>query len=54
MRVYPDYYKKIHNYIKKNFHPKNIKKNFWLLNIRMINLWLNELKLIVLYRNIGD
>ena len=54
MRVYPDYYKRIHNYIKKSFHPKNIKKNFWLLNIRMINLWLNELKLIAQYRNIND
>ena len=36
--------KKVHNY----------KKNFCLVNIRMINLSLNELKLIAQYRNISD
>ena len=39
---------------KKNFHPHKYKKKIVLLNIRMINLSWNELKLIAQYRNISD
>ena len=52
--MYLNYYKQIHNYIKKIFTPPNIKKKFVLSNIRMINLSLNELKLIAQRRNISD
>ena len=44
--------KKIHNYIKI-FHPSNIKK-FVLLNIRMINLSFDKLRLITQIRNISN
>ena len=46
--------KKFHNYIKILFSSHKYKKMFCLLNIRMINLSLNELKLIDQYRNISD
>ena len=39
---------------KKIFHPHKYKKKIVLLNIRMINLSWNELKLIAQYRNISD
>ena len=42
------------NYYKKIFHPSNIKTFFVLLNIRMINLSFDELRLIAQSRNIGD
>ena len=50
MHVYPNYYKKNHNYIKK-ISPHKYKKVFCLVNIRMINLSFDELKQI---RNISD
>ena len=55
MHVYPNYYKKffIIIYIKKNY-PTNIKNFFVLLNIRMINLSFDELRLIAQIRNISD
>ena len=47
--------KKFHNYIKKNFSSHKYEKNiFVLINIRMIHLSLNELKLIAQYRNRSD
>ena len=47
--------KNFFNYIKKSFFILQIqKKNFCLLNIRIINLPFDELKLIVQYRNISD
>ena len=46
MEIYPKYYKKI--------HLSNIKKVFVLLSIRMINLSLDELRLIAQTRNISD
>ena len=45
MRVYPNYYKKI--------YPSNIKKNLF-LSIKMMNLSLDELRLIAQARNISD
>ena len=45
MYVYPNYYKKVHNYIKKDFS---------LFIIRMINLSFDELRLIAQIRNISD
>ena len=39
--------------IIKNFSLSNIKKNFFLVNIRMINLSFDELKLIAQVRNIS-
>ena len=42
-----------HNYRKKILPSQIYKKNV-LLNVRMINLSLNELKLIAQYRNISD
>ena len=42
------------NYYKKFFHPSNIKNVFVLLNIRMINLSFDELRLIAQIRNISD
>ena len=55
MHVYPNYYKKkIHNYIYKKNYPTNTKNFFVLLNIRMINLSFDELKLIAQIRNISD
>ena len=51
MRVYLNYYKKFHNYIKKNFIPQ-IYIFFCLLNIRMLNLSFDELRLIAQIRNI--
>ena len=53
MRVYPNYYKKAHNYIK-NFSLIEYKKKFCLVNIRMINLSFDELRLIAQIRNISD
>ena len=45
----------IYNYIKCFFlHLTNIKKKNCLLDIRMINLLFNELKLIAQYRNISN
>ena len=46
----PNYYKNISQLYKKKF-PSH---KFCLVNIRMINLSLNELKLIAQYRNISD
>ena len=55
MHIYLNSYKQIHYYIKKIFIPPNIKKKkFVLSNIRMINLSLNELKLIAQSRNISE
>ena len=55
MHVYPNYYKKkIHNYIYKKNYPTNTKNFFVLLNIRMINLSFDELRLIAQIRNISD
>ena len=49
--------KRIYNYIKQFFNHEIIKKLFCLLNIRMvndlINLSLNELRLIAEHRNIS-
>ena len=42
-----------YDYIK-NFSPIKYKKNFCLLNIRMINLSFDELRLIAQLRNISD
>ena len=53
MRVYPNYYKKAHNYIK-NFSLIEYKKKFCLVNIRMINLSFDKLRLIAQIRNISD
>ena len=60
MHVYPNYYKKlltyikkIHNYIKNFFHLTNMKKIFCLVNIRMINLSFDELRLVAQVRNIS-
>ena len=50
MHVYPNYYKKNYNYIKKN-SPHKYKKVFCLVNIRMINLSFDELRQI---RNISN
>ena len=47
MHVYP-------NYCKKKIYPTNIKNFFVLLNIRMINLPFDELRLIAQIRNISD
>ena len=46
MRVYPNYYKKI--------YPSNIKKKKLFLSIKMMNLSLDELRLIAQARNISD
>ena len=46
MQIYPNYYK------KNSF--SNIKKKFCLVNIRMINLPFDELKLKAQVRNISD
>ena len=46
MHVYPNYYKK--------FISQIYKKKFSLVNIRMINLSFDELKLIAQVRNISD
>ena len=46
--------KKLNNYIKKIFTPTNIKKISCLVNIRMINLSFDELRLIAQARNISD
>ena len=46
MRVYPNYYKKI--------YPSNIKKKNLFLSIKMMNLSLDELRLIAQARNISD
>ena len=46
--------KKLNNYIKKIFTPTNIKKISCLVNIRMINLSFDELRLIAQRRNISD
>ena len=55
MHVYPNYYKKkIHNYIYKKNYPTNTKNFFVLLNIRMINLSFDELRLIAQIRNISN
>ena len=53
MHAYPNYYKKFHNYIK-NLSLIEYKKNFCLVNIRMINLSFDELRLIPQIRNISD
>ena len=53
MHVYPNYYKKFHNYIKM-FSLIKYKKNICLFNIRMINLSFDELRLIAQIRNISD
>ena len=60
MYVYTNYYKnfftfikKFYNYIKKFFHLPNIKKKFCLVNVRMINLSFDELRLIPQVRNIS-
>ena len=45
MHVYPNYYKK--------FYSSNIKKKFCSVNIRMINLSFDELRLIAQIRNIS-
>ena len=45
--------KNFYDYIK-NFSPIKYKKNFCLLNIRMINLSFDELRLIAQFRNISD
>ena len=45
--------KKLHNYIKI-FHPLKYKKISCLVNIRMINLSFDELRLIAQARNISD
>ena len=43
-----------HNYIKKILHVTNVKKKFMCFNINMINLSLDELKLVAESRNIRD
>ena len=53
MHVYLNQYKKVHNYIK-NFSLIEYKFFFYLVNIRMINLSFNELRLIPQIRNISD
>ena len=53
MRVYPNYYKKNFKIIYK-IYPTNTKNFFVLLNIRMINLSFDELRLIAQIRNISD
>ena len=45
MHVYPNYYEK--------FYSSNIKKKFCSVNIRMINLSFDELRLIAQIRNIS-
>ena len=55
MHVYPNYYKKhFHNYKNCFFIRQILKKRFVLLNIRMINLSFDELRLIAQIRNISD
>ena len=53
-----NFYKKNYNYVKKNSSPHNYEKEFYLLNIGMVNqglnLSLNELRLIAEHRNISD
>ena len=46
MHLCPNYYKKI--------HPSNVRRKFVLLGITMINLSLDELRLIAQVRNISD
>ena len=46
--------KKIHNYIKRNSHPSNIKFFICLFNLRMINLSFDELRLLAQIRNISN
>ena len=53
MHMYPNYYKKVHNHIKK-FSLIEYKKFFCLLNIRAINLSFHELRLIAQIGNISD
>ena len=54
MDVHPNYYlKNLWLYKIFFFFPQILKKNC-LLNVRMITLSLNELKLIAQYRNISD
>ena len=53
MHMYPNYYKKVHNYIKK-FSLIEYKKFFCLLNIRTINLSFDELRLMAQIGNISD
>ena len=54
MYVYPNHYKKNSIIIYKKNHPTNIKKKFCLVNIRMINLSFDELRLTTQIRNISD
>ena len=54
MHVYPNYYKKhFHNYKNCFFIRQILKKRFVLLNIRMINLSFDELRLIAQIRNLS-
>ena len=53
MHMYPNYYKKVHNYIKK-FSLIEYKNFFCLLNIRTINLSFDELRLIAQIGNISN
>ena len=53
MHVYPNHYKKFHNYIKK-FSSLKYKKTFVLSNIRMRILSLHVLRLIAQIRTISD
>ena len=53
MHVYTNYYKKKKIMIIYKIYPTNIKK-ISLVNIRMINLSFDELRLIVQIRNISD
>ena len=54
MHVYPKLLLKKFKTIQKKFlHPTNIKK-ICVLNIRMENLWIDELKLTAEHRNISD
>ena len=54
MNFLKNYQKIFHNYIKKSLLPQIQKKLFCVLNINMINILLDELKLVAGSRNIRD
>ena len=55
MHIYPNYYKKFYNHIKTfSSSYKYKKKIFCILNTKMENFSIDELKLIAERRNISD
>ena len=54
MNFLKNYQKIFHNYIKKSLLPQIQKKLFCALNMNMINLLLDKLKLVAESRNIRD